>query len=220
MSDVTREGWLQLMTAYLRAHFETAGFFLPETVHVSVGFPSTRGRAPIGKRTIGECWGPEASTDGAPHIFISPLINSPEEVTETLVHELLHIVVGVEHGHRAAFKVAMGKIGLEGKPTATVAGPELKEILRILLLQMPPWPHPAIVLGELKQKKQTTRMLLCQADHEYVDEEGHRQVCDYSVRTTQKHIAKGLPRCPHGKVMQRADKRKGEDEGLDEELAA
>jgi len=66
-SPINREAWLSTLTGLLRAHFETAGYSLPFRVYVSVGWPSRNVR-----KTLGQCWEAATSSDGSPHIFISP----------------------------------------------------------------------------------------------------------------------------------------------------
>lgn len=193
-----REAWLQSLVALLRAHFETAGIALPVNIHTSVGWPSKNPR-----KVMGQCWEATASKDGAPQIFISPVIEQAQDVAATLVHELLH-ASGLT-GHGPDFKKAMKKVGLEGKPRSTHAGDDLADLLRGLLKTLPPYPHAVIDMGGVPSKKQTTRMLLLQVDHPEPTNEDSAARCTYSVRTTAKHIKAGLPMCPHGHTLEPVD---------------
>lgn len=182
-SVLTREGWLQLLTSLLRGYFEISGYTLPPTIHVSVGWPSTRAKSRTNRR-IGECWSPTISQDGNPHIFISPVLADPYDVAMTVVHELLHAAIGTEHGHKKPFKDGMKKLGLAGKPTATHAGPELTEVLKGLITKMPEYPHPALdpSAGAPKQKGRQ-RKLTCPLHPDYV------------ARASKKVITEAPPLC-------------------------
>lgn len=179
---LNREAWLTAFAEKLRPMFTEVELELPEEIYISVGFPS---KAALGRKTrrIGEHWHGASSEDGKPHIFISPLL-SEAEATETLVHELVHAALpsGVKHG--PAFKRAMGKVGLVGKPTADHAGEELRERLKGISQQLGPYPHAGL-RPRLEDKKQTTRMLKVTCPvHE-----------DYIVRASRKVIEAGLPVC-------------------------
>lgn len=180
---LNREAWLTQLVERLRPLFEDKGYTVPETVHVSVGWPS-KGALSRKKRVIGQCWYPTASADQNPHIFISPVLEQALDVAATVVHELGHAVLpeGVKHG--PGFVKFMKLVGLEGKPTATHAGEQLAGYLRDLLAQLGPYPHAALSATE-KEKPQTTRMLkLMCPQHE-----------DYIVRASRKVIDLGLPIC-------------------------
>lgn len=88
LTSTTREQWLQSAISDLRPDIKHAGLILPRIVHVSIGFPSTRALV-SSRRRIGECWQGEASRDGNPHIYISPVIESATEVLGALIHELI-----------------------------------------------------------------------------------------------------------------------------------
>lgn len=180
---MNREQWLQSAILHLRPDFEPIAP-LPDTLHVSVGFPSRGGLKLSGSKTIGECWNGACSADGAPHIFISPLLADPCRALDVLVHELIHAALPIGTGHKGPFKRAMLALGLEGKPTATTAGPELAKRLNGLLSDLGPYPHPALTHQGM-QKKQGTRMLKAACP-----------LCGYTVRLTQKWADVGMPRCP------------------------
>jgi hypothetical protein len=109
-------------------------------------------------------------------------------VLSTLLHELIHAFVGIKAKHGKDFKLVAVKSGLEGKMTATTAGPELLARLETLAKTLGRYPHASLGLGgERLKKKQGTRMLKLQCPE-----------CGYQVRTTQKWIDIGLPICPCG----------------------
>jgi hypothetical protein len=191
----TREQWLEAAITALRSDFVAQGATIPSTVKVSVGWP-------LGKRggkcqTIGQAFSANCSARGYNETFISPAINDSTIVLSTLVHELVHHVVGVEQGHNATFGALARKLGLEGKLTATTAGAALQARLNALAQELGEYPHASMSYAEITKKKQSTRLLkvACPA-------------CGYTVRVTAKWTEIGLPTCCCGEKM-----TTGESEG-------
>jgi hypothetical protein len=201
MLTVTREFWLQTFVAFLRAHFEDAGLALPPFVRVSVGWPSTRSRTAPGRRNHEYVAGATLiAADGTPHIFISPLLTDVREVVATLVHELVHAVVGIRHGQ--AFRDGMNKVGLAGPATATHANPTLMRTLGVLIRMLPPYPHATLDVDIAKVRKpHVGYTTLLVANHVYHVLDGREAQCSYQVRATQRHLDLGLPLCPHGEPL-------------------
>lgn len=112
----------------------------------------------VKNRTIGQCWPSEASEGGLIEIFISPAIAESTRVLDVLLHEMLHAAVGNQHKHDRVFSAACGAVGLDGKPTATIAGEDLlgdlAEIVRTIGCE-----YPHRVLDRSSLPKQTTRAL-------------------------------------------------------------
>lgn len=181
---MNREAWLEAATEQVRPWFEAVGAPLPATVRVSVGWPS-RSATSANRRRIGECWSPTCADDKVAQVFISPCLSEPARVLDVLVHELIHAAVGVEHGHKAPFKRVALALGLTGKMTATVAGPELAQRLHALAEDIGAYPHAK--LDRLARAKQTTRMLKLACPE-----------CGYIVRTTRQWLDRGLPTCACG----------------------
>ena len=178
----TRESFLIRATTILRQEYIKHGYDLPE-LHVSIGFPSKRATAHR-NRCIGECWHGEGQKGGKAHLFISPVLDGPGAL-ETLVHEHVHAFLPAGVGHGPAFKRAMGKVGLEGKPTATNAGKALKARLRKLEAKLGGYPHDTLNVNA-GRKKAGTRLLKVEC-----------APCDYVVRVTRKPLDKyGPPICP------------------------
>ena len=178
----TRESFLIRATTILRPQYRKHGYELP-AVFISTGFPSKRATAKRNK-CIGECWHGEGQKDGKGHLFISPVLDGPGAL-ETLVHEHVHAFLPAGVGHGPAFKRAMGKLGLVGKPSATNAGKALKAMLAKIEEKLGGYPHDKLNLNAGK-KRQTTRLLkvLCED-------------CGYTVRVTRTWIDKlGCPICP------------------------
>ena len=183
----TREEWLLAFTEMSRHHFKRVGAPLPKEVRCSVGFPSAGGRSKV----IGECWASIASADKHAEIFIRPSLQSDSSrVADVLTHELIHAALGHEEGHGKEFKRVATELGLTGKMTATVAGPEWHKWADPILKEIGPMPGAA--LADLKtkggKKKQTTRMLKLTCPD-----------CGWLCRTSAAHIydemACPLPDC-------------------------
>ena len=176
----TREQWLQKFTQAVRPWYLGE---LPETLHLSTGFPSNGCRS----NTIGECWNALASDAHAPHIFVHPKLTTSTEVAAVLVHELVH-AARPDAKHGAGFRKLATEIGLVGKMTCTTASPELVAKIAKVVDKIGPYPHPVFSVGGGTSRKptQTTRMIKCECDE-----------CGYTVRTTQKWLdLSGPPVCP------------------------
>lgn len=206
----TREGWLLAAVEVLRPRFDEVGLPLPEKVRVSVGFGgNTRAES---ANVLGVCWARRASEDGVNQIFISPELNDTARILDVLLHELIHAADDCEHQHKGAFAEAATRLGLEGKMTATVASIGLAAEMIVLAEELGTYPHGALTGYSARRapkpvpgtpgalppvssgpKPQGTRMLkvMCPAD-------------GYTVRTTEKWLAIGLPTCPCGTEMERA----------------
>lgn len=189
--SLTREQWLQQATDLLRPMFSTVGAELPTNIRVSCGWPCHKALAGKGgSRTIGQCFPTACSGDQAREVFVSPVLDKPIPVLATLAHELIHAWDDCKNGHKGPFRKTAVAIGLAGKMTSTVAGPELESKLLAIAGQLGEYPHRTLDFSQLK--KQTTRLikLVCP------DEE-----CGYTVRTTRQWIAIGMPTCPCGQDM-------------------
>lgn len=217
---MNRESWLQAAVEELRPLFRGKGLEVPE-LNVSCGFPS-RNATGTKKRAIGECWDGLVSADGKPQLFISPfLVEVPADkiiadaplaleqgVLATLVHEMVHATIGNEAKHGPKFKKAMEKVGLAGKPTATIASPDLATRLGMVIQHLGNYPHAALVLKR-ERKVQTTRMRKCECS-----------ACGFLVRLTQKWADVGAPICPvpgHGAMALEEKFEDNPDGGKDDE---
>lgn len=198
---MNREQWLNDLRARLDAAiFTPAGHPLPANLRISVGFPSRMALSRT-KPRIGECWYCAASADGMYEIFISPTLGDGMIAAATLVHELCHALLPEDVGHKRPFAKLARKMGLEGKPTATIAGAELIARLEPMIADLGDYPH-AELHPLVKQKKQTTRMRKAICEH-----------CGYTCRVTSKWIAVGTPVCPtHGVGMIAEEPEEGEEE--------
>lgn len=188
---VTREAWLNALKDRLAlALFEPKGHPLPDKLRVSCGWPS-RGGTALRKPVIGQCWYSDTSEDHAFELFISPTIADAIRAGDVLVHELCHAVLPKHVKHGRAFARLAGKMGLEGKPTATIAGPELRALLQELTDEIGPYPH-AEIRPLVEVKKQTTRMIKAACPE-----------CGYTIRVARQWLAVAVPACPvHGAEME------------------
>ncbi|UXO93783.1 transcription elongation protein [Pseudanabaena phage Pan1] len=179
----TREAWLNEFTRRARPVFKAKGYTIPDNVRVSVGFTSKGAKT----NRIGECWSSKSSEDGAFEIFITPAIGDASRIADIHTHELIHATVGLEAGHKKPFVDCMKAVGLIGKPTATIAGPEWHAWADKILESLGPLPHAALKAGGNGVKKQSTRMIKCQC-----------QDCGFVMRTSSQWIenACGDLRCP------------------------
>jgi len=187
----TREGWLLDLVEKYRPRFEELGFTLP-ALRVGVGFTSTGRRS----KRIGECWISSASADGTVEIFLHPSLGNTDEVAHVLAHELIHSVLP-EAKHGPEFKKVAHALGLTGKMTATVPGPEFEAYLHTL--DPGDYPHARLADGTrvAAPPKQATRQRKCVCLNIHCPSIGEDGIEGYICRTTQKWIIEyGAPICP------------------------
>ncbi len=182
----TREGWLSHALVLIGKRFAAQGYSLPSNVKISCGFPvGSRG----GKKILGQAISQKASAAGYHETFVSPLVDEPVLALGIVAHEYGHHAVGIEAGHGPAFKAFCAAVGLSGKATEALPGPDLQAWLRDDVLPMlGAYPHAAV--DPSQRKKQSTRMI--------------KLVCPetgYTVRTTKKWLAFGVPTSPAGCEM-------------------
>jgi len=175
-----RNAWLAKASRMCAGLLFDVGYPVPDKVRVSIGWASKGARA----KSIGECWASEASGDGHFEIFISPKLGDAETVLATVLHELVHAAVGLEHKHKGPFRKAAVAVGLEGKMTATVPGDALKATFAAWVAKAGPYPAAALDGATSAGKTQTTRMLKVEC------------VCGYQLRGSRKWLSVGVPDCP------------------------
>lgn len=145
-----REAWLVEATKLMDAKFFTPNTHkLPSKIALSCGW--CRGHA----NAIGQCWCPTVSKNGTCNIFICPTRDDAVDVLQILLHELIHAAVGVQCGHKGAFRFVAKAMGLEGKMTATFVSPGTKLFadLEAMATILGPYPHAAISKKNGKGKK-------------------------------------------------------------------
>jgi hypothetical protein len=138
-----REAWLMSAAERLWGRIIAEGGERPQKCRVSCGWPSKSAlmTASSRSRVLGQAWSPDASEDKAREVFISPALADEVQVMDVLLHELIHAALPHDAGHGPAFQYVMKRVGLEGKPTATVAGEELVEDLRVIAHELGRYPH-------------------------------------------------------------------------------
>lgn len=195
----TRELWLQTAVEAMKPLFKQHGYDIPK-LRVACGWP-VRGGLGKRKRVLGECWDKKASEDKTlPQIFISPWLfdaADPSGILPTLVHEVVHAVVGHEAKHGKIFSKCARAVGLEGKLTATHAGEELLGHCKTWAEKLGPYPHSKLDALKEPSKKQGTRLLKAECIHEHGED-----ICGYTCRITRKWLDEiGAPHCPmHGEM--------------------
>ena len=152
---ITREEWLVSGVELLQDRvFKQADLEIPNDVKVACGFPSSNAKA--GKnQAVGVCHPRSHSEDKVNEIFINPCESDSLRVLDVLAHELIHAIDDCKNGHKKPFKDMAVAVGLTGKMTATVATPELEEILQKMVAEIGKYPHAKIATSQ--KKKQTTR---------------------------------------------------------------
>lgn len=208
---MNREAWLTRGVELMTPLFEQNGYKVPP-VRVTCGWPSTKGLA-AKSRAVGECWSTESAKDGVNQIFISPFLDqsTPDgAVLATLVHEVVHAVVGLKAKHGKLFKKCALAVGLEGKMTATFAGEALKATFAQWEAQLGKYSHAQLDALKRPTKKQSTRMIKCECG-----------TCGFTVRTTRKWLEEvGAPHCPKHGAMEfeiPADLDTNDDDGGENE---
>lgn len=172
-----RETWLsEASEALQKLVFPTANIaprdWRSKRYRVACGFPIGYRGSRTGKVIMGQAFDPSISADGTFEVFINPILDKPTEVLNVLLHELIHVYVGIQEGHRGEFAKVAKKVGLTGAMTSTVPGPELREVLKEIAKSMGKYPHARI--DPNARKKQTTRLLKLQCD-----------TCDWTARVSR-----------------------------------
>jgi len=152
-----REAWLERAVAILHDYLRMQGLPLDSLPRVSCGWPSRGGLG----LTLGECVPPHLCEDDRPQIFISPRIVDSVEVLGILLHELIHITVGCEHGHGKKFSQAASKVGLIRPWRATTVGERLRPVLERFVAVCGPYPHAAIQIQLKEPKGSRLRLYEC-----------------------------------------------------------
>jgi hypothetical protein len=131
------------------------------------------------KKVLGQCWTRAASATGINEIFITASLDATDsaEILAVLVHEQIHALDDCASGHKGHFAAMAKKVGLEGKMTATYAGPKLAEHLQEIIRDLGEIPHAALNAALNGQKKQKNRQLLVSCNH-----------CEFKFRASKTAI--------------------------------
>lgn len=199
-----REAWLNHVAQRMGPMFTALSAPLPEKVRIAIGFTSTGWRG----RSIGECWDNRCSDDGHFEIFIVPTLAEvpdmmPGQVAAILAHELVHAAVGIPAGHGPKFRRVAKGLGLQGKMTATVAGPAFEAAIAPILADAGPLPHGRLKTSLIDEEgpgkpkttgpaTQTNRHIKCKC-----------ATCGYTARTSRMWLNQaGPPHCPRDGRME------------------
>ena len=153
---MNREAWLEKGVEQLNTLVFSPCGKSADDVRVSVGFPA--GSRGAKNSAIGQCWDNSVSAGGFNEIFVSPVIEDSVRALDILAHEMVHAIVGTNAGHKGPFKRLATEIGLTGKMTATVAGPELTKTLESIVENIGEYVHKKMTPGE-KAKKKGSRLV-------------------------------------------------------------
>ena len=178
-NKIIRELWLQNAVDLVSPIFKNKGYTIPK-VQVSCGFPSTGNKS----KHVGQCWGKSSTNDGTNQLFISPVLDEPVQVLDTLVHELVHAIDDCMHHHGPEFKKIATDVGLQGLMREASAGPWLLEQLTTISRQLGKYPHSKINLAHSSSKKTGPRP------------RAKCKKCGYEVTPLKKWLHMGPPLCP------------------------
>lgn len=197
VNQFERENWLSNAVKALEPRFLKAGYAIPP-VKASCGWPASSSP----RTTLGQCWPRERSGHGVNEIFISPKLDDPVEVLDTLVHELVHAIDDCHSAHGPDFKSIAQCAGLEGPARSARAGEELRVHLMSLAEMLGPYPHKAIVFPPVKASKSKRNKAKCMS-------------CGYEVSLIKKWNSYGAPVCPKDNVrmVDLALEKEGDSDG-------
>lgn len=176
-----REHWLTDLAKQSERFF--VGLKLPP-YRVTVGWP-LGGALSTKRQVLGQCFGSEVSTGNIHELFITPVIDEPMYVAGVLIHEMTHVIAGVDAGHKGRFTKIAKQIGLtKGKPTTALSGDKLSEYLQKVVDRLGPYPHKAIKPTLKKKEKEVKALTLsCEA-------------CECKIRMSIKWMSEaGIPTC-------------------------
>ena len=164
-----REQWLNAAIILLINELFTKAGIQPESWElrkyaVSCGFPIGYRGCNTGKVTPGEAFDPAISSNGTAEMFINPIMDDVVEVLLVLLHEMVHVYVGNQEGHKGAFANVAKAVGLQTPLTALMsaegeynASPLLITEIRAIAEILGEYPHSKV--DPQMRKKQGTRML-------------------------------------------------------------
>jgi hypothetical protein len=81
------------------------------------------------------------------------------EVLQALAHQMIHLVLGFDLGHRVPFGRLAKRVALEGVPTMTIAGPAFRDVVARFRAELPPFPK-GVILSGVRRRTQGTRLRL------------------------------------------------------------
>ena len=204
---VTRERWLRQAIETFRPRFVEIGFPLPERIRISVGFGSIGARQENAV-VLGVTYKSTCSADGVNEVFISPEDADTASMLATVLHELIHVALDNEDGHKGRFAEAATRLGFEGKMTETTASITLAADLISVAAELGEYPGaklnlPSRVRAEIPvgpdgrpirihsgAGPQTSRMIKVSC------QDGECEARGYTARVARKWLDLSAPICP------------------------
>ena len=165
VKHLNRETWLEAgIILLIDRVFEDLGKVDPAKFaeipyRVACGFPvGSRGGKTV---ALGQTFNKRISDDNTVEVVVNAVMDQPMDVLPVLAHELVHVLVGLECGHRGAFSSTARAIGLDGKLTATVAGPRLTPVLEAIATELGEYPHGSIDPNARKKQGVRNLKIIC-----------------------------------------------------------
>lgn len=143
-------------------------------------------------RCMGACVDPVCSKDGTTHLFIIPTQEDSFSVLSTIVHEMIHAIVGIQEGHTGKFRDMALYLQMTKPMTSSHIVPEtpVYNVVMEILEIMGPYPHAAMV-PKMKPTKPT----------QWVRWRSRKAPLYTVLANTKQVIEHGIPRDPWGKEM-------------------
>jgi hypothetical protein len=192
-----REDWLNAAVDELRPFFASRGYTLPAEIRVACAYPTNAKRS--GFKVLGECIPSTNSADGHYEIFISPILDAPIKVTETLIAQLCRTAKGALNVSTLTYARVASAMHLIPAGTASIPykdvhhGQNFNDAYQAIIDSLGIYPHAKVDVSA--HKSQGTRMLLARCP-----------TCQCSIRMTAKWVynAHGdveLPTCRCGDMF-------------------
>ena len=185
IKKISPDEWTENAVDFFRDDYKRAGYDIPE-YYISWGFTSAGSRT---TRVAGQAFHPRCSEDKTAHIFLNPTYGKGDEekLLNIILHEIAHVTVGNEHGHKGPFIKVCKELGMKSPWTATRWTDEGLETAKRVIASIGDFPRARFI--KPKTKKQSTRLLKAICPETYGE-------CGYTVRLSKKWAEQGLPDCP------------------------
>ena len=185
IKKISPDEWTEKAVDFFRDDYKRAGYDIPE-YYISWGFTSAGSRT---TRVAGQAFHPRCSEDKTAHIFLNPTYGKGDEekLLNIILHEIAHVTVGNEHGHKGPFIKVCKELGMKSPWTATRWTDEGLEKSKLVIASIGDFPRARFI--KPKTKKQSTRLLKAICPETYGE-------CGYTVRLSKKWAEQGLPDCP------------------------
>lgn len=182
----TREAWLLRAVDLMRPKLvEVYEGELP-VFRVSIGYPpNARSES---RKILGVTVTPEAVSDGVAEIYISPEDADTAGMLNTLLHNLVHVLVGTNEGHRGRFAEVAIRLGFEGALTDTIPNMDLAVDLMLWAAELGEYPGGQVNIPS-RARRSTPRPVLVGVDGSAV------RVTSGAATQTNRNIGIICPSC-------------------------